>query len=260
MLDHDEAAKLIRRLDRGVPKRPVAASIKRRRSRQGSRPNMRRARDPHDDPPTKRQPTRYRGPPVTLGHLRSHGCRRLLIYCSTGLCHHSAVVDADRWPDETAVRGPMPQSRLHQVRHDRRGRAAELAGPIGAREPDGRALALKIRSGPLTRGLGYSGDFPPVGRVRAKEEIAAPRVFDTVFRSKQWNGRIDPFHQKHVTDFACRRSGIMRGRLQHFIDRPAMGAGKIRGAIMLNLHTPLLQDQRASVKHDQPRRFVRKPE
>jgi hypothetical protein len=31
-------------------------------------------------------------------------CRRLLIYCSTGLCHHSATVDADRWPDKTAVR------------------------------------------------------------------------------------------------------------------------------------------------------------
>jgi hypothetical protein len=27
----------------------------------------------------------------------------LLIYCSTGLCHHSAVVDAD-WPDETVLR------------------------------------------------------------------------------------------------------------------------------------------------------------
>jgi hypothetical protein len=38
-----------------------------------------------------------------------------------------------------------------------------------------------------------------------------------------------------------------------------MGAGKIRGAIMLNLHTPLLQDQ-ASVRNDPPRLFVRKPE
>ena len=69
-----------------------------------------RARDPHDDPPAKRRPTPYRGPPVTLGHLRSHGCRRLLIYCSTGLCHHSAVVDADRWPDYTAIRDLCPKA------------------------------------------------------------------------------------------------------------------------------------------------------
>ena len=69
-----------------------------------------RARDPHDDPPAKRRPEPYRGPPVTLGHLRSHGCRRLLIYCSTGVCHHSAVVDADLWPDETALRDLSPKA------------------------------------------------------------------------------------------------------------------------------------------------------
>src|ERR1700722_5870817 len=59
---------------------------------------------PRDDPPPKRRPATYRGPPVTLGHIRSHGVRRLLIYCSAGLyCHHSAVVDADRWPDDTVL-------------------------------------------------------------------------------------------------------------------------------------------------------------
>jgi hypothetical protein len=35
-----------------------------------------------------------------LASDRTHGVRRLLIYCSAGLCcHHSAIVDADRWPD-----------------------------------------------------------------------------------------------------------------------------------------------------------------
>jgi hypothetical protein len=62
-----------------------------------------RHRDPHDDPPARRRNEPYRGPPVTLGHIRSHGVRRLLIYCSTGLCHHSAVINADRWPDETVL-------------------------------------------------------------------------------------------------------------------------------------------------------------
>jgi hypothetical protein len=70
-----------------------------------------RARDPHDDPPAKRRPVGYRGPPVTLGHIRSHGVRRLLISCSEGLyCHHSATVDADRWPDDTALNDLCPKA------------------------------------------------------------------------------------------------------------------------------------------------------
>jgi hypothetical protein len=67
-------------------------------------------RDPHDDQPTKRRPDAYRGPPVTLGDIRA-GVRRLLIYCSAGLyCHHIATVDADRWPDDTAVRDLCPKA------------------------------------------------------------------------------------------------------------------------------------------------------
>jgi hypothetical protein len=69
-----------------------------------------RHRDPHDDAPAKRRPQPYRGPPVTLGHIRSHGVRNVLIYCSTGRCHHSAVVDADRWPDDTALNDLCPRA------------------------------------------------------------------------------------------------------------------------------------------------------
>jgi hypothetical protein len=70
-----------------------------------------RRRDPHDDPPGSRQREPYRGQPVTLGHMRAQGVRRLLIYCSVGpYCHHSATVDVDRWPDETAVRELCPKA------------------------------------------------------------------------------------------------------------------------------------------------------
>jgi hypothetical protein len=62
-----------------------------------------RHRDPRDDPPARRRKEPYRGPPVTLGHIRSHGVRRLLIYCSTGLCHRSAIIDVDGWPDDTVL-------------------------------------------------------------------------------------------------------------------------------------------------------------
>jgi hypothetical protein len=54
----------------------------------------------------RRRPQRDHGPPVTLGHIRSHKVRHLLISCSEGLrCHHSAVTNADRWPDETVLWG-----------------------------------------------------------------------------------------------------------------------------------------------------------
>jgi hypothetical protein len=71
---------------------------------------MMRHLDPHDAPRAKQRPEPYRGQPVTLGHMRAHGVRRLLIYCSTGLCHHSATIEADRWPDDTAVRDLCPKA------------------------------------------------------------------------------------------------------------------------------------------------------
>jgi hypothetical protein len=37
-------------------------------------------------------------PPVTMGHIRSHGCRDLLVYCGSGRCHHSASISGDCFP------------------------------------------------------------------------------------------------------------------------------------------------------------------
>jgi hypothetical protein len=34
-------------------------------------------------------------PPVTMDHIRGHGCRDLLIYCGSGRCHHSATMNGD---------------------------------------------------------------------------------------------------------------------------------------------------------------------
>jgi hypothetical protein len=49
-----------------------------------------------------------RGKPDVGGqgrYRRSHGVRRLLIYSTQGLyCHHSAIIEADRWPDDTVLR------------------------------------------------------------------------------------------------------------------------------------------------------------
>jgi hypothetical protein len=68
------------------------------------------------------------------------------------------------------------------------------------------------------------------------KKIATPCVFNVRFRSKQWNGRIYPFHHDFDADFASRGSSVMRGAFRHLIDRPAMGAGEILIAVALDLH------------------------
>ena len=39
--------------------------------------------------------------PVTLGHIRGHGCRALLVYCGSMWCNHSARIEADWLSDDT---------------------------------------------------------------------------------------------------------------------------------------------------------------
>jgi hypothetical protein len=40
---------------------------------------------------------------VTLGHIRSHGCRDLLVYCGAIDCNHGTVINADHLPDDLPV-------------------------------------------------------------------------------------------------------------------------------------------------------------
>jgi len=47
--------------------------------------------------------------PVTLGHIRSHGCRDLLIYCGSINCNHSTTINADHLPDDTVIRALGPK-------------------------------------------------------------------------------------------------------------------------------------------------------
>jgi hypothetical protein len=54
-----------------------------------------------------KKPARFAA--VTLGHIRGHGCRDLLVYCASGWCHHSATMNADWLPDETPVRSLCPR-------------------------------------------------------------------------------------------------------------------------------------------------------
>jgi len=47
--------------------------------------------------------------PVTMGHIRGHGCRDLLVSCSSGRCYHSSTFNADWLSDETVVRSLCPR-------------------------------------------------------------------------------------------------------------------------------------------------------
>jgi hypothetical protein len=42
-------------------------------------------------------------PLVTMAHIRGHGCRDLLVYCVSPWCNHSATLNADSLPDDTAL-------------------------------------------------------------------------------------------------------------------------------------------------------------
>jgi hypothetical protein len=41
---------------------------------------------------------------VTLGHIRGHGCRDLLVYCGSINCSHGATLNADHMPEDTPIR------------------------------------------------------------------------------------------------------------------------------------------------------------
>ena len=53
--------------------------------------------------------TRQTFPPVTMGHIREHGCRDLLVSCVSPWCNHSARLTADWLADDTAVRALCPR-------------------------------------------------------------------------------------------------------------------------------------------------------
>ena len=41
--------------------------------------------------------------PVTMGHIRGHGVTRLIVYCESLWCNHSATLNADWLPDEAVL-------------------------------------------------------------------------------------------------------------------------------------------------------------
>jgi hypothetical protein len=56
-----------------------------------------------DDAPSRRPRRGNSGPPMTLGNTRANGVRSLAVYCSSGRCHHQAVVEVDYMRDDLEV-------------------------------------------------------------------------------------------------------------------------------------------------------------
>lgn len=67
---------------------------------------------------------------MTLGNMRELGVLSLAVTCE--LCHHRAVLQADRWGDAVLVRAFRAADGLHALRDRRRRRPAGLAGVQGA--------------------------------------------------------------------------------------------------------------------------------
>ena len=42
--------------------------------------------------------------PVTLDHMRSHGCRELVICCSSGYCNHSTAMNVGHLSDDIPIK------------------------------------------------------------------------------------------------------------------------------------------------------------
>jgi hypothetical protein len=74
-----------------------------------------RARDPHADPPAKRRPTRYSGPPVTLGLLRSHGYVWLSERLGQSFVIENRVGASGNIAAEAVVRAPADGHTLLQI-------------------------------------------------------------------------------------------------------------------------------------------------
>jgi hypothetical protein len=81
--------------------------------------------------------------PMTLGNMRANGVRSLDV-CCWGM---PPPGDPERRPVARSRGGADVRSAhgVHAMRHDRRRRAAELAGAAAAREPDRCAMAVKTR-------------------------------------------------------------------------------------------------------------------
>jgi hypothetical protein len=52
---------------------------------------------------------KLRDKPVTLGNLREHRIRRLLVFCGNPKCKHQATIEHFPWPDDVTLSDFQPR-------------------------------------------------------------------------------------------------------------------------------------------------------
>jgi hypothetical protein len=134
--------------------------------------------------------------PVTLGHIRGHGCRDLLVYCASIQCNHRTKLCADHLPDETPIRALGTRMvctrcghRGADVRPDWSPHMAPLRPGMGPGLGFGRGLTYisamlrPKKSAPQTQSLPTwsivrikSTPAHPVGQVQAPDAESAVRA------------------------------------------------------------------------------------
>jgi hypothetical protein len=75
-------------------------------------------------------PIRRTSESVTLGHIRGHGCRDVLVYSRDVVCNHSVKMNADHLGDDT----PLGRS-ARAWSAPNAGASAPKSGRTGARTP-----------------------------------------------------------------------------------------------------------------------------
>jgi hypothetical protein len=61
---------------------------------------------------------------MTLGNMRQQGVQHLIAFCHNDACHHQALIDVSRYPDDVAV--PSFQRRIKCAECGRSGRWVDV--------------------------------------------------------------------------------------------------------------------------------------
>jgi hypothetical protein len=107
--------------------------------------------------------------PVTLGHMRSQGCRDLLVYCNSDHCDHRTIMNVGHLPDDTPIKSLGDRIVCTRCGH-RCGRGAELADPCRA----GFAVVRLITSSRRPRD--WSGSSAVARRAQVANAVNSRRL------------------------------------------------------------------------------------
>jgi hypothetical protein len=85
--------------------------------------------------------------PVTLGHMRSQGCRELLAYCNSGRWNHNTTMNVGHLPDNTPIKSLADSIICTECGHVGADMTSQTGGPhYGILNAEFQKLALRFRT------------------------------------------------------------------------------------------------------------------